>query len=93
MGKQFHDWKVLVDMIFDKVAEFIDAQNGWGADSNLWVDIESNSVSLAEPDQVLTGESIPVIKLVGVNDSGDLGPDGDLIEDFAGQWFDFRTGD
>lgn len=93
MGKQFHDWKVLVDMIFDKVSEFIDAQNGWGPETNLWIDIESNSVSLAEPDQVLTGENVPVIKLVGVNDSGDLEPDGDLIEDYASQWFDFRTGD
>ena len=93
MGKQMHDWKVLSDMVFDKVSEYLDSQNGWGEDANLWLDIESHSVTLAEPDQVLPGESIPAKELVRVNDSGSLEPDGDLIEDYVNRWFDFRTGD
>jgi len=93
MRKQLHDWKVLVDAIFDKIAEFIDGQNGWDSDANLWVDLESNSVSLAEAGKVLRGESLPAIKFVTANDTGDLEPDGDLIEEYAYQWFDFRTGD
>ena len=93
MGKQLHDWKILVDIVFDKVSEYLDAQNGWGEETNLWIDVDSNSVTLAEPGQVLSGESFPAMEFVRVNDVGDLEPDGDLIEDYVNRWFDFRTGD
>ena len=93
MLKQLHDWRVLVDAMFARVWEYIDAQDYWGAGTKLWVDVQIGSVVLAEADEVRSGDRTPVDRFIRISDSGKREPDGDYIEEYAYQWFDFRTGD
>lgn len=95
MRKQLHEWRVLVDCIIEKVWEYIDELEleYWGDDATLWVEAESATVNLGEGDQKFPGEGRPASLFVRTNEDGSKEPDGDYIEDYASQWFDFRTGD
>ena len=93
MINQFHDWRTLADAIFDKVSEYIDEKESWDEGAKLWVDVEIGSVTLAKAGEVLHGDGTLVTQFIRKDDYGNCEPDGDIIEEYAYQWFDIRTGD
>ena len=93
MIKQLHDWKVLVDTMIEKVWEYIDEVDYWNEGAKIWVDAPNLSVVLAEEDEVRPGEGTPVDRFIKKNARGKEEPNGDRIEEYAYQKFDFRVVD
>ena len=90
MRQDLHSWRILVDLIIDKVWEYIDEFDLWEKEVTLWVDAESEAVNLGEGNEKRSGVGSPISPFIATEEDGTMSPNVDYIEEYAYQWFDFR---
>ena len=92
MRNQRNEWRILAELIAEKVQEYIDEADAWEKVPFLWVDGNTSEVNLSLADEEFPGEKHSVSFFIAEGSEGSPSPDYDKIDDYAGGWFDLRQG-